>query len=74
MSVSYSATNVFRQCATCEFWGAPRKVHNGVFRRSVEVDGDLYGECLNGDSIFIRHQQPGASGCSKWMKWSEIGE
>jgi hypothetical protein len=74
MTVSYSATNVFNQCATCEFWGAPRKVRAGFFRRTVEVEDDIDAECLNRDSIFNRHQQPGGSGCSKWVKWSEIGD
>jgi hypothetical protein len=74
MTASYSATNVFNQCATCNFWGAPRTVRNGFFRMTVEVEGDIVGECLNGDSLFSRHRQPGTSGCSKWVKWSELGD
>ena len=74
MTVSYSPTNVFNQCATCEFWDAPRKARNGLFRRTVEVEDEVCGPCLHGDSVFSRHQQPGGSGCSKWVKWGEIGE
>jgi hypothetical protein len=73
MTVAYSATNVFNQCATCEFWGGPREMRNGYFRKTVEVDDDIDGACQNGDSLFIHHQQPAASGCSKWAKWSAIG-
>jgi len=74
MSISYSATNVFNQCATCQWWGGQRTVRNGIFRRSVEVEADTYGKCLSNDAIFSRHQQPANSGCSKWLKWNEIGE
>ena len=73
MTISYSTVNVFNQCAACEFWGATRKLRNGFFRRTIEVEGDIDGECLNSDSLFSRQQQPGGSGCSKWVKWSEIG-
>jgi hypothetical protein len=73
MTTTYSTSNVFNQCATCEFWGAPRKLMNGYFRKAVKVDGDIEGECVNADSVFSRHQQPADSGCSKWLKWSELG-
>jgi hypothetical protein len=74
MTVSYSTVNVFNQCATCDAWGATRKIRSGIFRRTIEVEGDVYGECLSGDSLFSRRQQPASSGCSKWVIWSEIGE
>jgi hypothetical protein len=74
MTVSYSPTNVFNQCATCESWAAPRTVRSGIFRRTVEVGDDVEGECLNGDSVFTRHQQPAGSGCSKWVQWNKISE
>lgn len=72
MTTTYSPTNVFNQCATCESWAAPRKLLNGYFRKAVKVDGDIDGECTNADSVFSRHQQPGGSGCSKWKRWSEL--
>jgi hypothetical protein len=73
MSLSYSTSNVFNQCATCEYWGAPRKLQVGYFRTTIEVsDGDIEGECANEDSLFNRHLQPGSSGCSKWLRWRAI--
>lgn len=73
MTLTYSPTNVFNQCATCEFWGGPREMLNGYFRKAVKVDGDIDGECVNDDSVFSRHQQPAGSGCSRWLKWSAFG-
>jgi hypothetical protein len=73
MTLSYSATSLFNQCATCEFWGAARVMRNGYFRKTVEVEGEIDGKCMNPDSLFARHQQPATSGCSKWVQWREIG-
>jgi hypothetical protein len=73
MTESYSTTNVFKQCATCEYWGAAREVRNGYFRQTVEIEGDIYGQCRNGESLFNQQQQRAGSGCSRWVKWSAIG-
>jgi hypothetical protein len=48
-------------------------MRNGYFRNVVEVDGDIDGQCLNGESLFMNHKQPPGSGCSKWVKWSALG-
>jgi hypothetical protein len=73
MMPSYSPTNVFKQCATCEFWAGTREMRSGYFRKTAEVDENAEGICLNEDSVFSQHQQPAAAGCSRWKIWSAIG-
>jgi len=73
MTLSYSPTNVFKQCATCESWGGPRELRDGYFRKSAEVGGDGSGACRDPESVFFDHLQPAAAGCSRWVKWRVFG-
>jgi len=50
-------------CATCEFWGAIKRIYNN------RVESEEWGICLIGEAVIYKKEKKYRDHCSRYLRW-----